>query len=158
MGRDISFSCEDGKFRMRACGVIIKDGKVLMIKNERDPYIYSVGGAVKIGETSEEACEREIFEETGVKMKALKLLFIHENFFSDSENSLFHETAFYYLMDYNGEELSSSELSFADNNLKEELIWVDLQNFPDENCFPKFFGEKLGSNAVAPAIIVTHAN
>lgn len=37
--------------------------------NDIDDYYYSIGGAVHMGETSEEAVKREVFEETGVEYK-----------------------------------------------------------------------------------------
>lgn len=40
---------------------IPKDNKLLMVKNEKQDYMYSVGGRVKFGETSKEAVEREVF-------------------------------------------------------------------------------------------------
>ena len=56
---------EDKKaFRYRAAGIIVEEGCVLFARNDEDDYFYSVGGAVHIGETSEEAVKREIFEET----------------------------------------------------------------------------------------------
>ena len=33
----------------------MKNGKILMVGNERAGYLYSVGGRIKFGETSEEA-------------------------------------------------------------------------------------------------------
>lgn len=34
-------------FRLRACGIIINDGKVLMVRNGFDPFYYSAGGCVE---------------------------------------------------------------------------------------------------------------
>lgn len=50
----------------------MKDGKILMVGNDRD-YLYSVGGRVKFGETAEEAVVREVLEETGVQMEMTAL-------------------------------------------------------------------------------------
>ena len=68
-------------FRYRACGLIIEDGCVLFAGNNTEDYYYSVGGAVHVGETAEEAAVREVFEETGVRYEVDRLAFIHENFF-----------------------------------------------------------------------------
>ena len=68
-------------FRLRACGILINDGKVLMIRNDSDPFYYSVGGCVEHGESLEEAAVREVWEETGCKFEIERLAFIHENFF-----------------------------------------------------------------------------
>lgn len=69
--------------------------------NEVDDYYYSIGGGVHLGETSEEAVKREVFEETGVSYEIDHLAVIHENFFigsSDLEGVDCHEIAFYYMM------------------------------------------------------------
>ena len=42
-------------FRYRAAAIIVEDGYVLFAGNENEDYFYSVGGAVHMGETAEEA-------------------------------------------------------------------------------------------------------
>ena len=87
-------------FWYRAGAIIIEDRYVLLVKNEVDSYYYSVGGAVHIGETAEDAVRREVFEETGVKYEVDRLAFIHENFFKGSgtlEGLDCHEIAFTFL-------------------------------------------------------------
>ena len=66
--------------------------------NDVDDYYYSIGGGVHLGETSEEAVKREIFEETGARYEVDYLAVIHENFFvgsSDLKGVDCHEIAFY---------------------------------------------------------------
>ncbi|MFJ6268164.1 NUDIX hydrolase [Lysinibacillus xylanilyticus] len=78
---DITFPTKDGVFNMRVGAIILHEDKVLMVKNNRDPYYYSVGGRVKLQETLEDAIIRECFEETKVHFEVDRLVFIHENFF-----------------------------------------------------------------------------
>ena len=56
--QDITFPTKDSVFNMRVGAIILRDGKVLMVKNNREPYYYSVGGRVKLQETMEEAILR----------------------------------------------------------------------------------------------------
>lgn len=79
--QDLSFKMKQGEFTYRVGAIIIKDKKLLMAKNEDAPYYYSIGGKVKINETSEEAVIREVFEETGVVFEIDRLAFIYERFF-----------------------------------------------------------------------------
>ena len=81
----------------------MKDGKFLMAGNKARPdYLYSVGGRVKFGETTEEAVTREVYEETGVRMEIDRLGFVHENYFYGDAVSnlgkLIYEISFYYYM------------------------------------------------------------
>ena len=45
-------ACGDGFLNIRSGAIIMKDGKLLMVGNDRD-YLYSVGGRLKFGETAE---------------------------------------------------------------------------------------------------------
>lgn len=80
---DLTFKTNYGKFNYRVGAIIIRDNKLLMVKNDGNPYYYSVGGRVKLKETSKEAVIRETFEETGVKFEIDRLAFIHEHFFTE---------------------------------------------------------------------------
>ena len=46
-------------FRYRAAAIIVEDNEVLFAGNEVDNYYYSIGGAVHMGENSEEAVKRK---------------------------------------------------------------------------------------------------
>lgn len=73
MGKDMSVPCDDGIINIRVGAIIIKDGKILMAGNRSVNYLYSVGGRLKFGETSEQAIIREVYEETGVRMEIDRL-------------------------------------------------------------------------------------
>lgn len=127
-------------FRVRACGVIIKNGSVLMVKNNRDDYYYSVGGAIHIGETIEDACLREVFEETGYQYQIDRLIFIHENFF-EQDKVLWHEIAFYFLM--KDTDNSTFKTSIGSFGAKEEKVWIPIDEFGNYKAFPEFFATEL---------------
>jgi ADP-ribose pyrophosphatase len=53
--------------------VVVKDGKILLVKRFKAPHkdLWAIpGGSVELGETLQEAAEREILEETGLTIKA----------------------------------------------------------------------------------------
>ena len=59
------------------CGIVNKDNKVLMVKRakkEGDLLWVFPGGKIEDGETSEQACIREVFEETGLNVSIIGLL------------------------------------------------------------------------------------
>jgi ADP-ribose pyrophosphatase YjhB (NUDIX family) len=60
----------------RAAAIIIRDGKLLLFHRQkpgRDYYILP-GGGVELEESFEEACVREVKEETGLDVLALRLV------------------------------------------------------------------------------------
>lgn len=81
MKKDMCVACDDGILNIRVGAIIMQDGKLLMVGNDRADYLYSVGGRIQFGETAEEAVVREVLEETGVKMEIGRLGFVHENYF-----------------------------------------------------------------------------
>lgn len=137
-------ACDDGILNIRVGAIILKDGKILMVGNERNDYLYSVGGRIKFGETAEEAIIREVFEETGVKMEIDRLGFVHENYFyGDSPSNLgklIYEISFYFYMKVPSDFAPNSE-SFTEDGNKEYLKWVS----PDDNIkmYPEFFKTEL---------------
>ena len=89
MNKDMTVACDTGLINIRVGAIILKDGKFLMVGNDRADYLYSVGGRIKFGETAEEAVVREVYEETGIKMEIDRLGFVNENYFyGDDEMNL----------------------------------------------------------------------
>ncbi|UUV16916.1 NUDIX domain-containing protein [Fusobacteria bacterium ZRK30] len=144
---DCKLITDDKRFRYRAAAIIIEDGDILFAKNEKDSYYYSVGGAVKIGESTEDAVRREVFEETGIVYEIEKLAFIHENFFEGNGGTLkkgvkCHEVCFYYLMKSRGtKELKSN--SFASDGVREFMYWLPIHELENYEAHPKFFIKEL---------------
>ena len=63
MQKDCGFQSKNKRFRYRAAAIIVENDCVLFAGNEINDYYYSIGGGVHIGETAEEAVQREVFEE-----------------------------------------------------------------------------------------------
>ncbi|MBE6617839.1 MAG: NUDIX domain-containing protein [Ruminococcaceae bacterium] len=144
MNKDMCVPCDDGILNVRAGAIIIKNGKVLMVGNERDNYLYSVGGRIKFGETAEEAVVREVYEETGVKMEIDRLGFVHENYFygdaSTNLGKLIYEISFFFYMKVPDDFTPVSD-SFTEDNCKEHLVWADLDD--EIKMYPEFFKTEL---------------
>ena len=143
MNKDMCVVCDDGILNIRAGAIIMKDGKLLMVGNDRN-YLYSVGGRLKFGETAAEAVVREVFEETGVKMKIDRLGFVHENYFygdaPSNRNKLIYEISFFFYMKVPDTFVPVSD-SFTEGNSKERLVWVALDE--DIQIYPEFFKTEL---------------
>lgn len=146
---DCQLLTDNKKFRYRAAAIIIEDGNILFAKNENDSYYYTVGGAVKIGESTEDAVVREVLEETGVAYEIERLAFIHENFFEGDGGTLkkglkCHELCFYYLMKPKGtKELKSN--SSTTSGVREFMCWLPIEKLETYEAHPKFFIKELQS-------------
>ena len=64
------------------CVIRDNDGRIVLIRRQNDPFRggYALpGGFVDIGETVEAACRREVLEETGLSVGALKLVGVYSD-------------------------------------------------------------------------------
>ena len=67
-----------GNPRVAVGAVVFKDECVLLVRRGQPPAedLWAIpGGSVEIGETLQEAAEREILEETGIQIRALKPIY-----------------------------------------------------------------------------------
>ena len=71
-------------YMIRVTGVMIDDGKLLVIKqNTLGREWYLPGGTLEDGETLAECVEREVFEETGFTVKAKMLISVADTDFKN---------------------------------------------------------------------------
>ena len=157
MQKDCCFQSKNKRFRYRAAAIIVENGCVLFAGNEINDYYYSIGGGVHIGETAEEAVQREVFEETGIQYEIEHLAIIHENFFVESTGKYkgldFHEVAFYFLMKSRGTQKLKSN-SFT-QGVKENMHWIPIEDLDKVVAFPVFMKSYLQSKHKEILHIVT---
>lgn len=112
-----------------AIAAVINEKGEILLNLRSDTNTWGVpGGSMELGETFEETCIREMYEETGIKITKLKRL----NVFSGPElyfkypngDELYSVTALFQAIEYSGElEIRDGE-SF-------ELKFFDLDNLPN---------------------------
>ncbi len=140
---DCSFKTPVGWFTYKVGAIIIRNGKVLMVRNQRDPYYYAVGGRVKMNETMEEAIIREVLEETGVLFEIDRLGYIHENLFiMKPTGERFHELCIFYFMKPN-DRCDVICKSYNEDGISETLEWLPIDDLENCDIYPKFFITKL---------------
>jgi ADP-ribose pyrophosphatase YjhB (NUDIX family) len=87
----------DRLFNYRVAAVAIRDGYVLLCREDDDDYVMLPGGRVELGESTLVALRREIAEELRAPAEIGRLLFTVEDFFRHRERDV-HELSAYYLI------------------------------------------------------------
>lgn len=59
-------------------GAVFRDSKLLLVRERRDGGWCMPGGWADVGDTPSEAAEREIFEESGFKTRAIRIIGIYD--------------------------------------------------------------------------------
>ncbi|HBL85386.1 MAG: NUDIX hydrolase [Clostridiales bacterium GWF2_38_85] len=136
---DILIDSEQSMFTYRVAALIIENDRMLVAKHKNHECYYTVGGKVKMNETSEDAVVREVYEETGHKFEIDRLVFIQERFFTYCSKN-HHEVVFFYLMKYNKVYTISDNL-YSDQIEAETLHWLPLNTIKQQNIVPDFLKE-----------------
>jgi len=138
---DVSFNVDNGKFNYRVCAMMISDGKILAMQDERSPYYYLPGGRVQVGETAEVAVIREVWEELGVSARIERPLWLNQSFFTEDVNGLhYHELCIYFLIDISDTDLLSRGEKFttSEGHCTHSFEWLALEKLKDTYFYPKF--------------------
>lgn len=125
-------------------GVVIKDGQVLLVRRGRPPAKgqWSIpGGLVHVGEALAAALERELAEETGLKIRVGPLVYVMERVVPDGQGRIaYHYVVLDYLCDWlSGQPRPSSDADAAG--------WFDLDDL-----------DRLGLNPETAQVIVEAAS
>ena len=138
---DISFKFGNEKFNYRVCAMMIDNGKILAMHDERSPYYYLPGGRVAMGETAETAVIREVQEELGITLGIARPLWLIQSFFTEDVDGLnYHEICIYYLMDITSTDLLSRGEVFTskEGNRTHTFEWLAFERLKDEYFYPLF--------------------
>lgn len=143
---DISFKTGNEKFNYRVCAVILHDGKILAMHDERSPYFYLPGGRVKLGETAEEAVVREVKEELRITATIDRPLWLNQGFFKEDVDGLqYHEICIYFLMDISDTDLLSKGDKFflPEGKHRHTFEWLQWERLEDEYFYPIFLKKEI---------------
>jgi 8-oxo-dGTP diphosphatase len=129
--------------RTTARVVCIKDDSLLIMKRNKfgQEYYSLIGGAVDIGETTEQALFREVTEESGIVIQNPRLIIIEDA-------GDMYGIQYIYLSDY-----VSGEPVLASNSIEAQIgaagqntyqpMWLPLSDLPAINLLPRELKELL---------------
>lgn len=143
---DISFKTESGKFNYRVCAMMLHDGRILAMHDERSPYYYLPGGRVAMGETAEQAVIREVEEELEIAPKIVRPLWLNQAFFTEDVDHLrYHELCIYFLMDISETDLLSKGEKFVltERQHIHTFEWLAFERLKDEYFYPQFLKKEI---------------
>lgn len=143
---DISYVSGNNKFNYRVCAVIVHDGKILAMHDERSPYFYLPGGRVHMGETAEHAVIREVEEELNITPRIIRPLWLNQAFFNEDVDHLnYHELCIYFLMDVSHTDLleRGSKFTLYEDRHTHDFEWLSFDRLKHEYFYPVFLKEKI---------------
>ena len=138
---NITYKFENQKFNYRVCAMMIHEGKILAMKDQRSPYYYLPGGRVALGETAEAAVIREVQEELGIIPKISRPLWLNQAFFKEDVDGLhYHELCIYFLMDISGTDLLTRGACFTatEGHRTHTFQWLEFDRLKEEYFYPLF--------------------
>jgi 8-oxo-dGTP diphosphatase len=113
--------------------IVFKDNCVLLVRRGQAPSegVWAIpGGSVEIGETLQEAAEREIFEETGIRIRAGKPIYTFDVIDRDADGKIrFH----YVIVDLAADYVSGQPAGGDDAS---EARWVSTQQISELEVSP----------------------
>jgi 8-oxo-dGTP pyrophosphatase MutT (NUDIX family) len=149
---------DDGadRFQMRAAGIAIRDGRVLVQNIKGVDVTFLPGGRVDQNESTTETLIREIEEEFGRTVAAGRLLYVVEEFYPEKAQ-LFHEVGFFYEMlvppDFPYHETGICHRSF-DGDVEMEYRWLPAT--VETLTAAMFYPELLRARLLAPPASTVH--
>ena len=101
---------------------IAKEILLLKVKTEQLSFWQPITGGIENGESSEIACIREIFEETGLEIELTELLQVgHHTVVIDEDLTIF-KTLFLV-------ETKQKDIHISDEHI--DFMWTEVKNVPD---------------------------
>ncbi len=138
---DITFDTDDGRFNYRVCAVLLDQGRILAMHDERSPYWYLPGGRVRMGERAEDAVLREVREELGIEARILRPLWLSQAFFNEDVARVdYHELCLYFLLDASGTDLllRGDQFRGPERRHVHDFAWLPFDRLRDEYFYPLF--------------------
>lgn len=108
-------------FHRSARGILLKEGKLLLLHSKKLDYYMLPGGGIENNELETACIKREMLEETGIEVEIQKKTVTVKEYFV---NGSFE--ANYYVVKYLNQDLSRMTLTEEEKDLDIEQVWFDI--------------------------------
>ena len=156
----LSFPVGGTCFNYRVAGVAMRDGQVLVCREDDDDYCMLPGGRVEMGESSPMALVREMAEELVMPVTVGRLLFTSESFYG-REGDRYHELGFIYAIELPEHVRPGGQQPFLVREDEGHLLqfsWLPLEGpaLTQARLLPPWLPERLRALSDAPEHVVFH--
>ncbi|QDZ11390.1 NUDIX hydrolase [Devosia ginsengisoli] len=156
----LSFPVGGTCFNYRVAGVAMRDGHVLVCREDHDSYCMLPGGRVEMGEPSNVALVREMAEELVMPVEIGPLLFTSESFYG-REGDRYHELGFIYAIELPDNVRPGGQQPFLVREDEGHLLqfsWLPLEGpaLKDANLLPPWLPARLRALSGVPEHVVFH--
>jgi 8-oxo-dGTP pyrophosphatase MutT (NUDIX family) len=133
--------------RVRAAGILVRDGMVLM-ESMADREVWGPpGGGVEEGESLAAACEREFREELGLTIAVRRLALVTDHFFADRMGRRNHEICSYFEVSVDG------DVDTAGHEEHLQFRWLELAELKAYELVSGHLHELLPACLAAPGAL-----
>ena len=156
----LSFPVGGTRFNYRVAGAAIRDGHLLVCREDGDDYCMLPGGRVEMGEPSDVALVREMAEELVMDVAVGPLLFTSESFYGRAGDR-FHEMGFIYAIELPEHVRPDGPQPFLVREDEGHLLqfsWLPLEGpaLSDARLLPPWLPERLRTLSGGPAHVIFH--
>ena len=115
------------QWRPAAYAIVVKNNQILLLRQNGGGYDLP-GGGLKLGEDPQNACLRELKEETGINAANPQVVGVESSLFrsTNSDNKPYHSILMYYCCTYVGGKISTRGLDAIEKQYVEGAEWVKL--------------------------------
>lgn len=143
---DLTFPTDTGKINYRVAALMLRENRVLAMKDDRSPYFDLPGGRVHMGEAAEDAILRELSEELGGdrSFRIIRPVFLVQSFFTDDTDGVpYHELCLYFLIDFREADFPEGQFAGREGNRVHSFRWPASDRLGEEYFYPTFLQNEL---------------
>lgn len=156
--RMITLRDETWMFQYRVAAILLRDGHILLCRDNVTGYWYMPGGRVELAESSEIALVREISEELNATVQIERLVWVVENFWGPNRDRV-HELCLYYLVSFPASRIPSTIEEFTleeSDGQKNTFRWWPFGELVGARVYPSFLRTALSDLPMGVQHIIHH--